>query len=151
MRTVLTILVAGLLVVGATSYATAQDGARFGMGVELQNTPSFLGLFDTYTSDLSPDLSGGASLTPAILFTIQVTPAVFIEPFVGFHRMAASAEEPLVGKGEISMHDLSFGASLIYALNPDATVSPMLHPLGAVHLLKATEELSGTATPQKNE
>lgn len=155
MRTVLTILVAGLLVFGATGVATAQDGARFGMGVELMNQPTFIGIsyyFDEFDFDASLDYDWGTTqMTPAVLFTIQATPAVFIEPYVGYHRMSMSEEVSGSGKVEMSGHDLLFGAGLIYALKPDATVSPILHPIVDVHLISATVEATGTGEDGKLE
>lgn len=145
MRTLLTILVAGLLACGSVGYANAQDGARFGMGVELSNQPTFVGLsyfISEFDMDFSLDYSpGNTSLTPAVLFTIQMSPALFIEPYIGYHRMSAS-EEMGSDKLEMNGSDLLFGAGLIYALKPDATVSPILHPIIDYHMINAKVEVT---------
>lgn len=152
MRTLLTLLVAGLLACGVVGYANAQEGAKFGMGVELQNptgmsiSNAMVGyMFDGGEMSMS---SGGAMLTPSILFTIQATPALFIEPSIGFHRMSYSEEYTGTGGGkeEISTRDLSFGIGMIYALKPDAVVSPMVHPVFNMHMVKATWEESNGDT-----
>lgn len=147
MRTVLTILVAGLMACAFVPFAAAQDsGMRFGMGVELMNQPTIVDV--TGPGNLS--LSGGtSSLTPAILFSLQATPAVFIEPFVGFHRMSDTNEPTGDPKETLSAYDLILGAGLIYVVNPDATVSPIVHPLFSVDLLKATDEVGGTKDEAK--
>ncbi len=152
MRTALTILVAGLLACSFFTYAGAQ-GAKFGMGVELQNQPAIVHLDVTDGIDLNMS-SGASNLTPMILFSIQATPAVFIEPAFGFHRL--SGKEEITGGTSTPTYewvgsDINFGVGLIYALKPDVAVSPMIHPLFGIHMVKATYEETGTAEPGKAE
>jgi hypothetical protein len=152
MRTGLTLLVAVLLACGFSTYASAQDGVKFGMGIELQNQETMIHLdgFDfTWARGLP-------YLTPSILFTIQVTPSVFIEPTIGYHRTSYSEETTppapaTASTGDWAGSDLMFGIGMIYALKPDATVSPMFHPMLGIHMVSATEEESSGGTTDKTE
>lgn len=135
----LTMLVIGLMACGFSTYADAQDGVKFGMGVELQNQPAALGdIFST-----------AAAMTPSFLFSIQVTPGIFIEPSIGFHRMSDSREikptppSTFTSKWSESGSDLILGVGMIYALKPDAAVSPMFHPTIGIHMLKYAYEEPG--------
>ena len=144
MRNALTILVAGLLACGFSTYASAQDGIKFGMGIELQNQPTTVTL-DDGTLIRS---TGATFLTPSVLFTIQVTPSMFIEPSIGYHRIGYKEEYtgPPAYTEELTGSDLQFGVGLIYALKPAAAVSPMLHPMLGIHKVKATGEATGAET-----
>ena len=145
MRNALTILVAGLLACGFSTYASAQDGIKFGMGIELQNQPTTVMLGSSGTLTQS---TGATFLTPSVLFTIQVTPSMFIEPSIGYHRTGYKEEYtgPPAYTEELTGSDLQFGVGLIYALKPAAAVSPMLHPMLGIHKVKATGEMTGAET-----
>jgi opacity protein-like surface antigen len=155
MRTLLTILVAGLLACSTVGYANAQEGARFGMGVELGNQPTMVGMsyyIGEFDADFSLEYSpGNTSLTPAVLFTIQMTPAVFIEPYIGYHSTSDTEEYTGGGKWEMSGSDLLLGVGLIYALKPGATVSPILHPVFDYHMLDASVEMTEGGSTGKAE
>jgi hypothetical protein len=153
----LTMLVIGLMACGFSTYADAQDGVKFGMGIELQNQLANYLMEQSGNGLMEIDATGrDLFLTPTFLFTIQLTPSVFIEPSIGYHRFGhqnveTSSSTPATSQTDkYSGSDLQFGAGMIYALKPDAVVSPILHPVLAIHMLKGTHEQTGTTSPLGN-
>jgi hypothetical protein len=144
MRNVLAILCVFALLGAAATPLSAQDNEKvLGLGVDLENSGFSLIGFGGVIFAPSPffSLTEGTQLTPCFMLTWRVTPAFFIEPSFGFHRMAYEEEDTVNNMiSNFTLRDIKFGLGGMWVISPSDWCSPYVRGKFDIHLLNAKSE-----------